>query len=176
VTELVIFVGGIHGVGKTTFCQQLAIQAAMEHRTVSDLIKEELVTYDLDGTKRAGDLDSNQRALISWLNKNKWRDRLILDGHFTLLNKAHDIYRVEFDVFEKIRPSGLICLEAPTDLIQARLEQRDGQIWSTEVIQNMADAERVWAEAVGKNLDIPICVLSSFDVLSAKRFVNELME
>jgi hypothetical protein len=93
-----------------------------------------------------------------------------------LLNKAQDIYRVELDVFEKIGPGGLICLDSPINLIQTRLKQRDNQVWSTEMIKKMADAERSWAESVGEKLNIPLCILSSFDVLSAKRFVNKLME
>lgn len=162
--------------GKTTFCQQLAIQTAMKHRAVSDIIKEELVAHDLSNNKVSKHLATNQLALINWLNRNTARNQLILDGHFILLNKAQDIYRVEFEVFEKIGPSGLICLESPIDLIQARLKQRDNQVWSTEMIKKMADAERIWAESVGEELNIPLSILSSFDVLSAKRFVNKLME
>jgi adenylate kinase len=173
---LVIFVGGIHGSGKTTFCRELAKRTGLSHRTVSEIIKEEIIDLQLDMTKRTSNLARNQRALIAWLDRNRNSKNLILDGHFALLDESQDIYCVDLDVFRAIAPIGVIYLNAPIDVALQRLETRDGKIWSAEVLKQLADAEAHWAKNVAKKLNIPICSATNDDIVLAGRFVHGLME
>ncbi|QNR48230.1 ATP-binding protein [Pseudomonas chlororaphis] len=173
---MVVFVGGIHGVGKTNFCQKLADLTGLRHRTVSEIINEESPSIDFDGSKKSYRLEENQRAFMNWLERNRDKNRLLLDGHFTLLDMTRQFYNVEINVFQHIRPSGLICLESPVDLVVSRLEKRDGQVWSRDLVRSMAINEKERAEFVATTLGVPVCILSSDDVFSAVNFVNKLME
>lgn len=173
---MVIFVGGIHGSGKTTFCRDLAKRTGLSHRAVSKIMNEEIIDLQLDMAKRTSNLARNQRALIDWFYRNRNSKNLILDGHFALLNESQDIYRVELDVFRVIAPLGVIYLNTPTAVVLQRLQARDGEIWSEEVLKQLADAEEHWARNVCKKLNIPICSATDDDIVLAERFVHGLME
>lgn len=173
---MVIFVGGIHGSGKTTFCRELAKRTGLSHRTVSEIIKEEISDLQLDITKRTSNLARNQRALLAWLDRNKNPTNLLLDGHFALLDDSKAIFYVDVEIFRVISPVGLIYLTAPVEVALQRLESRDGEIWSADILKQLADAEEYWAKNVAQKLNIPICAAINGDIVSVARFVNGLME
>jgi adenylate kinase len=173
---LVIFVGGIHGSGKTTFCHELANRTGLSHRTISEIIKEEITDLQFDATKRTSNLARNQRALIAWLDRNRTSNDWILDGHFALLDDFQNICCIDLDVFRAIAPVGIVCLNTSIEVALQRLGARDGKIWSTAVLEQLADAEAHWANNVAKKLNIPICSAMNDDIVLVERFVHGLME
>jgi adenylate kinase len=87
----VFFIGGIHGVGKTTFCKQLITNLNnFKHLSASDIIKKYKNSDEFD-TKRVKDIDKNQLLLINGLKKEKKDSNILLDGHFVLLDKEDNI-------------------------------------------------------------------------------------
>lgn len=62
----VIFVCGVHGVGKTTFCQRLAKTLNIPHFSASALIREKAsyAVSEKSGDKQVKDIDANQVILL----------------------------------------------------------------------------------------------------------------
>jgi adenylate kinase len=81
---LVIFLGGVHGVGKSTLAA-LCKESGVEHLRASDLIKQASSEARFDERKRVKDVDGNQGILVRSLNARiDGGGKFLLDGHFTL--------------------------------------------------------------------------------------------
>ena len=72
----VIFVAGIHGVGKTTGCMAVAEELGIPYYTASQIIKGEKASAVVEQSKLVADIDENQRLLIQGVSK------LIKGGRF----------------------------------------------------------------------------------------------
>ena len=84
-----IFVAGIHGVGKTYLASHAASGSGMTHTSASKLIKEERGQATWSADKRVAEVDANQQALAKAIRRhNELGIKLLLDGHFVLLNNA----------------------------------------------------------------------------------------
>ena len=82
-----VFVAGIHGVGKTYVAGRLPPSYGLLHTSASKLIREERALPEWNTDKRVADVDENQVALASAVARyNGKGGRLLLDGHFILLN------------------------------------------------------------------------------------------
>lgn len=92
----IIFVGGVHGVGKTTLCDDLAAKFNIEHFSASTLIAREKEEEHLR-SKRVDNIAKNQDHLVVAINKyfnsTSW---YLLDGHFCLLNKDNKITQIPY--------------------------------------------------------------------------------
>lgn len=152
----VIFLGGIHGVGKSTFARELAERLGGETISASQLIREARngeLTWD--SSKRVSAISENQRLLVSAFQRRTWSATVvILDGHFTLMNKQGDIERLSEEVFEALFPSLLVVLTDSPESIAARLEQRDGVAHDIAHLEQLQDAEMQHARKVGHRLAI----------------------
>ena len=62
---MIVFVGGIHGVGKTYLGEPVAKTLGVRHATASQLIREERGLQSWGSDKRVSDINDNQRALVS---------------------------------------------------------------------------------------------------------------
>ena len=84
--KTIIFVGGVHGVGKTTFCQRLAAESGYSHFAASSLIKQKKETAISTVSKNVTDIPSNQELLLEAISDLE-ASIIILDGHFTIPDK-----------------------------------------------------------------------------------------
>lgn len=163
----VIFLGGIHGVGKSTFARDLAETLGGETISASQLIREARnggLTWD--SNKRVSAISENQRLLVSAFQRRTWTAAvIILDGHFTLMNKEGDIERLSEEVFEALDPSLLVVLTDHPELIAARLEQRDDVAHDVAHLERMQDAEMQHARIIGDHLSINTLEAPMSDVL-----------
>jgi adenylate kinase len=123
----IIFIGGVHGVGKTTFCKPIALEVGFEHVTASLLIKERKASAINDKSKAVQSVDDNQKILIAAIDERRSKGKnLLIDGHFTLLTPAGKIALVDVLVFEKIAPTSIAVLTDAPEAIWSRIKQRDG--------------------------------------------------
>ncbi|WP_080587343.1 ATP-binding protein [Pseudomonas putida] len=173
---MIIFVGGMHGVGKTTFCKRLAELTGFVHRTASEVISEESQSAGFGNLKVSSRLNDNQNRLVAWVERNRDSGDILLDGHFALLDSNRQVYGVELEVFRIIRPAGLICINASVGLVLDRLEKRDGVVWPAELVEKMLNSERNLAAATASGLGVPLVILSGDSIPSAVKFVNKLMK
>jgi adenylate kinase len=161
----VIFVAGVHAVGKTTACAHAAASLQLVHYAASSLIKAEKASAIPEQGKAVSDVGGNQELLIRGIGKacERHRGRIILDGHFTLAKPDGQIENIALDVFRAIALDGIAVFhDKPTD-IAMRLQLRDGEIWKPDSIAQHQDAELAHANLVATELNVPLKLLRAFD-------------
>lgn len=83
-----IFLGGVHGVGKSSMCTEVAGKIELEFFSASSIISQEKTSRSLDSRTTVHDMKDNQYLLLRGIEKIKrQRNLFILDGHFSLRQK-----------------------------------------------------------------------------------------
>jgi adenylate kinase len=160
ISPTLIFIGGIHGVGKTTLCKKVFSPLGFHCMTASSLI--EAYGRRTNKNKRVEDVPGNQSVLIEQLNNEKKNHcRLLLDGHFTLLNSNNQIEPIDLSVFQKMKPSLLIFIKGDPKELVKRLAVRDGREWSLTIVKSFQRAEENHALLVSRTLGIPLQIFDN---------------
>lgn len=152
----IIFVGGIHGVGKTTLCKEISQNLLVKHYSASQLISD----LDSEG-KRVNDIHKNQNNLLEAINRylsNK--EYYLLDGHFCLLSKDGIITRIPIDTFKSLRLKALIVLVDEENEIIKRLNYRDTIHYLEKFIKEFQEEEINYAQEVAREIGITIKVIN----------------
>lgn len=152
---MIIFVAGIHGVGKTFLGAPVAQQLGMRHATASQLIREERGLQSWGADKRVSGLDENQAALI--LATKRLRSsgqKLLLDGHFVLRSTNSEFNEIDPQVFRDLQIDAILLLEADIDVIIERLRARGDTSWTSPELRILAEREEVHARRVSSALGI----------------------
>lgn len=157
----VIFMAGVHGVGKSYLGAPAAMALGITHCTASHLIKEEkgLATWSVD--KRTADLDDNQHALIQAVKKRRVDQDILLDGHFVLRNASGSLTPLEISVFDQLKLKGVVLLTNEPQVISDRLAKRDNNRADVASVTELAEAELSHARSVCIALNLPLLVLHS---------------
>lgn len=152
-TGKIIFVGGVHGVGKSTFASMIKSKySQIESLSCSDIIKWENPTH-----KKVENVGETQNTLLRNLPYFIDQDQnYILDGHFCLLTEHGDIERVPIVVFETMSPSMIVVLKEEPNVICQRLIQRDSHNYSLELITEFQEKEIRYAKEVADTLGVPL--------------------
>ena len=161
----VFFIGGVHGVGKSTCCQEVAEKTGLEFFTASALIKAEQQSAIRESSKTVLDADLNQKLLIDGVRKRvKCNDKtVLLDGHFTLLQSNGKIIPIEVNVYERLGLVGIAVFQDEPAVICGRNQKRDGKTYSIAEISRHQEMEIEHAHIVSSHLGIPIIILNAFD-------------
>ncbi len=152
----IIFVGGIHGVGKTTLCSRIINRTGFKHFSASELIKK--VKHDDVCKKRklVSDINENQNhlsiALNEYMNGNF---TYLLDGHFCLLNNEGAITKIPFSTFQDINPSCIVNVSDNVNNIVARLSKRDSEVYDDKFISLFQKEEIDHSKYIAKSLRVP---------------------
>src|SRR5690606_11776081 len=123
----IIFVGGIHAVGKSTVCTSTSASLGLPHYSAGEIIKAEKAGAISSGSKAVTDIDGNQTLLIRGIQKLEaiHARSIIVDGHFTLLNSDGEVEPVSVDVFRLLCLEGIVVLHDDPKGIAQRLADRD---------------------------------------------------
>lgn len=151
-----VFFAGIYGVGKSTVIDKISNMTGVRAYSAGDLISEK--NGELYSTNKAvSNKDHNQRILIQrvaeLLERNK---KILLAGHFCIINKLGKIEELPSYVFDKINLEKIILLEAPTETIITHLNVRDDKCYSQDLIQSMLITEREAAQDASERLGISL--------------------
>ncbi len=171
----IVFVGGVHGVGKSTFVNSIREKCPnMECLSCSTILK-----WENPANKEVKDVSETQNTLLSNLSYFIDQDKsYILDGHFCLLTEQGGIESVPIDVFEAISPSMIVVLEEKPTIICQRLAERDSCHYSLELITKIQEQELNSAIKVAESLGIPcvVCdrVNKSSVIQNVENYLNEL--
>lgn len=155
-----IFVGGIHGVGKSTFCTKISDNHGIKAYSASKLIaykKNEAYTKD----KRIQDIKSNQMYLLEALDEVESNKVFVLDGHFCLLDQNGVITRIPEQTFIDISPRSIVLLIDSVNEIIFRLQARDGHVHNYSVIKEFQDEEISYAKIISEKLKVPLIIIDS---------------
>lgn len=159
-----IFIGGVHGVGKTTLSDEVFRPVGYHSVTASSLIKENIASSSAN--KLTNNISDNQSILIRQLDiTKKAQPKLLLDGHFCLIDKNSKIQLIEVEVFKSIDPDLLLILVDSPKKIADRLSKRDSEIWQIEFIQKFQEQEIQHAKKVAQKLNIELIEIDGNDTL-----------
>jgi adenylate kinase len=154
----IIFVGGIHGVGKTEFCQRVAQHFNIDHVAASTLIRQAGQSI-IPGQKQVEAVSKNQDLLIQSLREYRSHSKFfLLDGHFCLIDKNSNIQEIPLATFIQIAPRAVILLTDEPNTIADRIAARDGTVQDVYFTSEFQDHELNHAKFVCGNLNIPIKV------------------
>lgn len=166
-----IFVGGIHGVGKTTLCQELSKRLNFKYLSASKLIKWRSLK------KKVRNIENTQKILIYELKKKLDKTKFnLLEGHFTLFNVYNEIIKIKLDIFEKINPLFLIVIKNSIENIKNNLEIRDSKNYNLNLLENMQELEIEHAHYISKKLKIEILEISNKDFLNKIDLIKEFVD
>lgn len=150
-----IFIGGIHGVGKGTLCNKISNETNLTHLSSSSLVK--WVEISSRQNKKVQNIYNTQKRLLLGLEKEvKENENYILDGHFCLLNHKNIPTNVPFETFEKINPKGIMVVCEDINTIYKRLNKRDNLSYSIELLKEFQKKEIARAREVSKRLEIEL--------------------
>ncbi len=174
IMKKIIFIGGVHGVGKGHICQTIKTNLDITHLTASEVLKWK----DISATenKFVQDINETQDLLVSNLEKiienNK---QYLLDGHYCLLNKNGKSERIPFKTFEDLNLSKLIIVFEESEIIKQRLEKRDGKIYDLEQITHFQNMEVNYAEEISLILNLPLMKIqsSNYNQETLIKFIDE---
>ncbi len=157
-----IFIAGIHGVGKTFLASRLPASYGVTHTSASKLIRDEKMLPNWGNNKLVGDIDSNQIALATAVKRhNDGGTRLLLDGHFVLLDADGNFTRIDMEVFRSLHLDAVILIEEMPNTVAERIRQRDDRVMDPKFLVDFITAERTHAQSVCKEIGIPLDILMS---------------
>lgn len=160
----IVFMGGIHGAGKTYICRELAPLIAARHLTAGELIAEARSRVP---RKEVNDVDANQALLVAAIDGLRAAvPRLLLDGHFCVLTAGGHAMPIDVAVFRRIGPQVLLVLAVSPDDAARRLISRDSEHYPAELLAFLQHEELSHARTVGAALGVPLHILDGSAPLS----------
>lgn len=173
----IFFIGGIHGVGKTTLCNYVSKKYNIEHLSASTLIanykNKPFNSLFIEG------MDENQDILVkivkSTLDKNKI---YLLDGHFYLLNKDKQPEKVPEKTFVDLGIKKIIVLTEDINTILYRLKSRNNYNYDLNMLQDLQNKELNYSKQISSILNVPykLINLSSTDKSNLDNELNKFFE
>ncbi|MBD2105529.1 ATP-binding protein [Nodosilinea sp. FACHB-13] len=150
-----VFIGGVHGVGKTTFCQEVTSSFPVNHISASELIRKEKIEQE-SSNKKVKNISENQDILIRAINRlTDKRSWYIIDGHFCLLDSNEKIVQIPFEIFSDMNPEAIVIIHDDPAEICKRLNQRDKVRYSESFVERFQSQEIEYARIVAESLNIP---------------------
>jgi adenylate kinase len=154
----IIFVGGIHGVGKTYLCNEICKKIEVPHFSASQLIRQQN-EEEMNTLKNVTDVKGNQDALIMAINTYvNDISVFLLDGHFCILNSMGEIERIPNETFERMEISCFLVLVDEVEEIRIRLKSRDNIEYSKEMLEKFQSEEISYAKQLSETLRVPILI------------------
>lgn len=168
-----IFISGVHGVGKSYFCNLVKKSTGIACYSASSLIKERK-KQGFPADKRVADIDDNQLYLLAAVDDLKANiDEFLLDGHFCLLNTEGIITRIPLNTFTTLKPDSIILLTECPDVIAKRRKERDGVEHNEFDISVFQNEEIKYAKEVANILQVPLKISTgSNDINNTIEFIR----
>lgn len=168
----IIFIGGIHGVGKGTLCKRLSNKLKIPHYSSSKLLKWEEIS--VKENKAVRDFNQTQNRLLTGIEKKIEKNKLtLLDGHFCLLNKKGMPEKIDEETFKLINPIAVCVVTNDAVTIHERLDFRDGNKYKIEILYEMQKLELSQAKKISKLLSIPYFEVNQGNLVELEHFINK---
>lgn len=172
-----IFIGGVHGVGKSYFCKLVKESTGIEVYSASALIAEKKQS-GFAKDKLIPDIDDNQQYLLLTLDELKASGKnFILDGHFCLLNASGEVQRIPYETFAALRPDAIILLTEKPEVVVSRCRERDNVEVTPQSIEGFQQEEAAYAREVAASIGAKLFISEGADsVVQALDFIRMLLE
>lgn len=152
----ITFIGGIHGVGKSTICRQICDEIKLEYLSASDLLKWKDINEDAQNKKVKNIPETQDRLILGLTNNIQKHKSYILDGHYCLLNSENKIVNIPLDTFKLINPISLNIILGDIVEIKSRLEKRDNRPYDQDLLSRMQESELNYARQLSKTLGVTL--------------------
>lgn len=162
----VIFISGVHGVGKTSMCESYEGNIVFTFKSAGQLIRAAKAESLVNHNKDVKNIDDNQQVLIEAISviKNSG-ELLLLDGHFALWDDNHRPTAIDSQVFIDLGIDSIITIHDDPESIAKRINSRDkSSTFTTEDIGALQKLEIEQANKVSTLLNLPLTLLKAFDV------------
>lgn len=150
----IAFIGGIHGVGKSTICRHICSELNLEYLSASELLKWKDINEDAKNKKVKDIPDTQNRLILGLTNIIQSGKDYLLDGHYCLLNNNNEAVKVPLETFEQINPFSLNLILDDISEIKNRLETRDNKPYDYAVLERLQNEELTYAKYLSKTLGI----------------------
>lgn len=171
----IVFVAGVHAVGKSTSCKHVANKYGIAHFSASSLIKAEKQNAISSDSKAVTDVDGNQELLLKAVDRklSQTVSHVLLDGHFTLINAIGSIESIDIELFYKLPLAGIVVYHDKPNEISVRMGERDGHTIQPSDIAYHQNLEIEHAERVSTELGVSIKILNAFDTNGLEHSVSQ---
>lgn len=156
-TRKIIFIGGIHGVGKSTLCAKISDSLKIKSYSASSLIKS-VSDLNFPSDKKITGINKNQDLLITAIDKYiDPNSCCLLDGHFCLLNQHGEVTDIPKTTFTNLSPAAILVLTNDPKNIYSQIKNRDGNEMEMEIenIFSFQEKELEQSKLVSQMLNIP---------------------
>jgi adenylate kinase len=162
----VIFIAGVHGVGKSHFCSEVKNSLGLPAFSASKLIKE-IKQAPVDINKKVIDVIENQDYLITGLKNIKTTAKtIILDGHFCLFDDD-GIIDISEKTFEEMPLKAIYVLYDNPENIYHRIKNRDNILLSVDIISEQQEREIKRAKFIASLIEAPFYKFHFCDIENA---------
>lgn len=170
----ILFVGGAHGVGKSTLCEAAAAAGYdMAYRSASSFIREAKPAAIPTKGKYVADLDANQRLLIDGVDQLRpMIPVLLLDGHYVIGVRGEGIKPVPLSVFQALDVASLAHVHGEATAVFEQLRARDGEMRSVEETRRFLELDLHHARTVAAALNLPLEEIRAGDSMHFHRWLT----
>lgn len=155
---IVIFVSGIHGVGKSYFCNIMKKRLDVESYSASQLIAARR-NEGFSENKFVSDIDDNQDLLVEAIDELREAGKeFILDGHFCLFNESGEITRIPRNTYMILKPDIIILLTEQPEIIADRRLKRDNVCQDVSEIVKFQTEEESYAKEIAEQLGVSLVI------------------
>ena len=170
----IAFIGGIHGVGKSSICRQLCVNNKVTYLSASELLKWSDMNED-GRNKKVTDIPVTQNKLIDGLNHTIQTDTFyLLDGHYCLLDSEMKIVKIPKITFQQINPVVLYLIIGDSQKIKDKLEERDRRLYDLRLLDEMQTNEVAYARELATSLNIVLQVADLVDFSNIQTSLNQI--
>ena len=149
----IIYISGIHWIGKTTLCSKIAEKIWMNHVIASSLLKK--YKPDFEAIKSMESIKNDVNTVLYWLRQEQNGSRAILfDGHFVLSDKEQALIKIKRDFFLQAQIGQIIMLIDSTVDIKSRLKKRDNKDFSLDFLNQFQDLELEYSQEIASMLAV----------------------
>jgi adenylate kinase len=169
----IAFIGGIHGVGKSTICRRICNELNLEYLLASELLKWREINEDAKN-KKVKDISDTQNRLISGLTSAVQKGKnYLLDGHYCLLNSDNEVVNISLETFEKMSLFSLNLILDEISEIKKRLETRDDKSYDYTLLERLQNEEITHAKYLSKTMGITLNVVTQNDYSALLLLLNK---
>lgn len=167
----ILFIGGIHGVGKGTLCIKICEELKIQHMIASEVLKWEEISEKEN--KLVNDFTLTQNRLITNLQKIiKDNEKYVLDGHYSLLNFNQEPEKIDFETFNLLNPFAFVVVIDDVQEIKKRLERRDKREYDFDLLLKFQELELEYSKELSKRLKKPHLTLKKDELKKLKTFLH----
>lgn len=164
-----IFVGGVHGSGKTELCKKIQEKIDCVYLSASQLLKWS------KKEKNVENVQENQRILKELLKKEMQDDKLyLIDGHFALWNKEYKCEKVPLTFFEDLNIKCILLVVENEDVIDKRLFVRNEINVLSENIVSISKVEKECSQFVAGKLGVYFYQVNSSNENQISVLINQM--